>query len=100
MKVSFVSHNEIGKKVIVIVGDLQKSLSKTETRMCINGVRTAANIAAVQEQVVRSPKKPVDRRSNELQISETSLRRIMKNDIGCYLYKVQIVQKLLHNDNI
>jgi hypothetical protein len=30
MKVSFVSHNEIGKKVIVIVGDLQKSLSKTD----------------------------------------------------------------------
>jgi hypothetical protein len=37
MKVSFVSHNEIGKKVIVIVSDLKKSLSKTETRMCING---------------------------------------------------------------
>jgi hypothetical protein len=35
MKVSFVSHNEIGKKVIVIVGDLQKSLSETETRMCM-----------------------------------------------------------------
>jgi hypothetical protein len=30
MKVSFVSHNEIGKKVIVIVSDLQKSASKTE----------------------------------------------------------------------
>jgi hypothetical protein len=35
MKVSFVSHNEIGKKVIVLVGDIQKSLSKTEARMCM-----------------------------------------------------------------
>jgi hypothetical protein len=61
MKVSFVSHNEISKKVIVIVRDLQKSLSKTQTRMCISAVRTAANIAAVQEDVVRSPKKPVGR---------------------------------------
>jgi hypothetical protein len=58
MKVGFVSHNEIGKKVIVIVGDLQKSLSKTETRrMCISAVRTAASIVAVQEDVVHSPKK-------------------------------------------
>jgi hypothetical protein len=57
MKVSFVSHNEIGKKVISIVGDLQKPLRKTETGMCISAVRTAANIAAVQEDVVRSPKK-------------------------------------------
>jgi hypothetical protein len=61
-------------------------------------VRTAANIAAVQEDVVRSPKKPVGRRSNELQTSETSLRRIMRKDIGCYPYKVKIVQKLLPTD--
>jgi hypothetical protein len=78
MKVSFVSHNETGKKAIVIVGDLQKSLSKIETRMCNSAVRTAANIAAVQDDVVRSPKRTVGRRSNNLQISETSLRRIMK----------------------
>jgi hypothetical protein len=70
------------------------SLSKTETRMCFSAVRTAANIAAVQEDVVRSPKNPVGRRSNELHISETSLRRIMKRYIGCYPYKVQVVQKL------
>jgi hypothetical protein len=59
-------------------------------------VRTAANTAAVQEDA-RSPKILVGRRSNELQISETSLRQIMKKDIG-YPHKVQIVQKLLPTD--
>jgi hypothetical protein len=56
LRIVFVSHNEIGKKVTVIVGDLQKSLSKSETRMCISAVRTAVNIVAVQEEVVSSPK--------------------------------------------
>jgi hypothetical protein len=62
--------------------------------MCISAVRTAASIVAVQEDVVHSPKKTGGWRSNELQISETSLRRLMKKDFGCYPYKVHIVQKL------
>uniref|UniRef100_A0A8C4QNK6 DUF4817 domain-containing protein n=1 Tax=Eptatretus burgeri TaxID=7764 RepID=A0A8C4QNK6_EPTBU len=44
-------------------------------------VRTAANITAVQEDVVRSPNKSCKRRSHELQISETSLCRIMKKGL-------------------
>jgi hypothetical protein len=90
MKVSFISHNEIGKKDIVIVGDLQKSPSKTETRMCISAIRTAADIAPVQEDIVRSPKKPVGRQSNELQISETSLRRIMRKTLDAIHTKCKL----------
>ena len=50
-------------------------------------MRTAENIAAVAET-------SIDRRSQQLNISETSLRRILHEDLSMTPYKVQLFQEL------
>ena len=55
-------------------------------------VRTPENIAAVAESVRESPGTSVHRRSQQLDISETSLRRILRKDLGMTPYKVQLVR--------
>ena len=57
-------------------------------------VRTRENIAAVAESVCEAPSTPIHRRSQQLNISETLLRRILHNDLGMTPYKVQLVQEL------
>ena len=57
-------------------------------------VRTPENIAAVAESMCEAPSSSIHRRSQELNISETSLRRILHKDLGMKPYKVQLVQKL------
>ena len=57
-------------------------------------VRTPENIAAVAESVCEAPSTPIHRRSQQLNISETSLRRILHKHLGMTPYKVQLVQEL------
>ena len=52
------------------------------------------NIAAVAEAVCETPSTSFHRRSQELKISETSLRRILHKDLGMMPHKVQLVQEL------
>ena len=54
-------------------------------------VRTPVNIAAVAESVCEAPSTSIYRRSQQLNISETSLRRILHKDLGMMPYKVQLV---------
>ena len=54
-------------------------------------VHTPMNIAAVAENVCETPSTSFHRRSQELKISETSLRRILHKDLGMTPYKVQLV---------
>ena len=56
-------------------------------------VRTNENIAAVAESVCEAPTTSIHRRSQQLNISETSLRRILHKDLGMTPYKVQLVQE-------
>ena len=51
-------------------------------------VRTPENIAAVKESVCEAPSTSIHRGSQELNISETSLRRILRKDLGITPYKV------------
>ena len=51
--------------------------------------KTPANIAAVAESVCEAPS--IHRRSKQLNISETSLRRILHKDLIMTPYKVQLV---------
>ena len=62
-------------------------------------VRTAENIAAVAESLCEAPSLSIHRSSQQLNISETSLRRILHKDLGMTPYKVQLVQKLKPNDH-
>ena len=59
---------------------------KHEKRM-----HTPKNIAAVAESVCEAPSTSIHRRSQQLNISETSLRRILHKDLGMSPYKVQFV---------
>ena len=60
---------------------------------------TPDNIAAAAESVREAPKTSFHRRSQQLNISETSLRRILHKDLGMTPYKVQLVQQLKPNDH-
>ena len=62
-------------------------------------VRTPENIAAVAESVCEAPSTSIHRRSQQLNISETSLRRILHKDLGITPYKVQLVQELKSIDH-
>ena len=57
-------------------------------------MHTPENIAAVAESVCEEPSTSMHRRSQQLNISETSLRRILHKDLGMMPYKVQLVQEL------
>ena len=57
-------------------------------------VRTPENIATVAESVCGATSTSIHRRSQQLNISETALRRILHKDLGMTPYKVQLVQEL------
>ena len=52
----------------------------------IKAVRTPENIAAVAESVCEAPSTSIHRRSQQLNISETSLRRILRKVLGIMPY--------------
>ena len=56
-------------------------------------LQTPQNIAAVAESVCEAPSISIHRRSQQLKISETSLRRILHKDLGMMPYKFQSVQE-------
>ena len=57
-------------------------------------VHTPENVAAVTESVGEAPSTSIHRRSQQLNISEKSLRQILHKDLGMTPYKVQLVQEL------
>lgn len=63
-------------------------------------VRTEQNIALVQDSVAVSPQKSLQRRSQQLGISTTSLQRILKKDLHMHPYKIQLTQYLKPTDHL
>ena len=61
--------------------------------------RTPENIAAVTESVCEPPSTSIHRRSQQLNISETPLTRILHKDLGTTPYKVHLVQQLKSIDH-
>ena len=57
-------------------------------------VRRPENIAAVAESVCEAPSTSIHRRSQQLNFSKPSLKRILYKDLGMTPYKVQLVQEL------
>ena len=62
------------KETGIFIDKLKREKPKT--------VRTPENIAAVAENVCEAPSTSIHRRSQQLNISETSLRRILLKDLG------------------
>ena len=57
-------------------------------------VRTPATIAAVAESVCEAPSTSIHCRSQQLNILETSLKRILHKDLGMTPFKVRLVEEL------
>ena len=74
------------KETDILVDKLKREKPKT--------VRMPENIAAVTESVCEASSTSIHRRSPQLNISQTSLRRILHKDLGMTPYKVQLVQML------
>lgn len=62
-------------------------------------VRSTDTIAAVQHSVELSPTTSTRRRSQQLGIARTTLRRILKEDCVMWPYKVQLTQELTSTDH-
>ena len=62
-------------------------------------VRTPEYISAVAESACEAPSTSIHRRSQQFNILETSLRRILHEDLGMTPYKVQLVHELKPIDN-
>jgi hypothetical protein len=62
-------------------------------------VRSVENIAAVVQSVRENLSTSTRHRFQELNVSRTSLRRILHKDLVMNAYKVSIVQKLKPHDN-
>ena len=73
------------KETGILIDKLKREKPKT--------VPTPKNIAAVAECVYEAPSTSIHRRSQQLNISKTSLRRILHKDVGKTLYKVQLVME-------
>ena len=56
--------------------------------------RSAENIAAVREDVAESPNTSIRRRAQQLQLSATTLHRILKKDLSLHAYKIQLSKNL------
>ena len=60
--------------------------------------RPPENVDAVRDSVARSSKKSLQRRSQELGLSRSSIHRILKSYFQLYPYRIQIKQTLTQND--
>ena len=60
--------------------------------------RSPENVNTVRDSVGWSPKKSLQRCSQELGLSCSSIHRILKNDLQLHPYRIQIKQTLTQND--
>jgi hypothetical protein len=58
------------------------------------------NIERVANAIAQSPRKSTHRLAQQVNITHTSVRRILKNDLKLYPYKVQLLHQLLPADSV
>jgi len=75
------------------------SLLDKVTRSRARPVRSTENIAAIAQSALEQPSTSTRHRSQNLNISRTSLKRILNKDLGMKPYKVQLVQELKPHDH-
>ena len=75
------------------------SLLDKATRSRARPVRSTENIATVAQSVLEQSSTSTRHRFQNLNISRTSLRRILNKDLGMKPYKVQLVQELKPHDH-
>ena len=71
---------------------------KTRRGGSVKSVRTPVNVERVRIAVGRSSRRSARRQSAALEISDRSVRRILRVDLRHHPYKIQVVQALNEND--
>ena len=97
----FGQHNrpsEIGKIVRKFkeTGSVADVKTPSHAHLC----RSDENIAAVRESVAEHPDISICHCAQELNLSRTSLQRILTNNMSLYAYKVQLTQELKPDDHL
>lgn len=62
--------------------------------------RSAENIAVVEASIANDPNQSIPRRSQELGISQATLWRILRKDLGLHPYKIKLTQELKPLDHM
>ncbi|CAK9813004.1 hypothetical protein ANTPLA_LOCUS7629 [Anthophora plagiata] len=75
------------------------SISDLRHSGCPLTSRSTQNIEAVRESIAESPGTSIRHRAQELDISKSSLQRILTKDLHLHAYKVQLTQKLKPTDH-
>ena len=82
-------------------GTAQNRNRKSDERGSHSGrkrVRDEPLIARIRSDVENSPKRSTRKRCQSLEIARTTLRRVLKDDLGKYPYRIQTKQKLTPAD--
>ena len=82
-------------------GTVQNRNRKSDERGSLSGrkrVRDEPLIARIRSDVENSPKRSTRKRCQSLGIARTTLRRVLKDDLGKYPYRIQTKQKLTPAD--
>ena len=82
-------------------GTVENLNKKCETRESHSGrkrIRNEALIERVRKAVADSPKRSTRKRCQSLDIHRTTLRRILRDDLGKFSYHIQTMHKLTKND--
>jgi len=90
-----------GIAVVKLVKKVRETGLLLDNRNCPRArtVHTPENIETVARSVRQNPSTSTRRRSQQLAISRTSLKRILHKDLGLFVYKVQMTQELKANDH-
>lgn len=80
------------------VENLNKKSAKRETHSGRKKVRTSAILEQVRQDVQSSPKRSTRKRAQSLQLSQTTLRRILKEDLKMFPYHIQTKHLLTGDD--
>ena len=75
------------------------SVGNVKTPVHARPVRSAVNISVVCDSVAEEPPTSTCRRAQQLNISRTSLMRILNKDLNLNAYKVQLTQELKPTDH-
>jgi hypothetical protein len=66
----------------------------------VRPARTPDNVERVRDAILRSPRSLTRRHALALRLKDSSVRRILHNELHYRPYKIQVAQKLIGRDNV
>lgn len=87
-------------RALVTKFESKYSLLDVPVPIRLRTARSNENIAAVNESIRNDPNQSISRRSQELGLSQTTLWRILRKDLGLHPYKIKLTQELKPLDHL